>query len=133
MNIVDIAQIASALAAVGSFVGSIVVYKRSVNRECKLETLRKLTELRMKYPSMEEISDGDKLDYIKELEFFATGINQKIYDLEIVNKMSGSRLISQYNIALEEIVKQKRKGKEGSTAYIEYEQMIEQLRKLKKK
>ena len=34
---------------VGSFVGSIIVYKRSVNRECKLETLRKLTELRMKY------------------------------------------------------------------------------------
>ena len=80
MNIVDIAQIASALAAVGSFVGSIIVYKRSVNRECKLETLRKLTELRMKYPSKEEISNNDKLDYIKELEFFATGINQKIYD-----------------------------------------------------
>ena len=87
----------------------------------------------MKYPSMEEISDGDKLDYIKELEFFATGINQKIYDLEIVNKMSGSRLISQYDIALKKIVKQRRKGKENSTAYIEYEQMIEQLRKLKKK
>ena len=104
MNIVDIAQIASALAAVGSFVGSIVVYKRSVNRECKLETLRKLTELRMKYPSMDEISYDDRLDYIKELEFFAIGINQKVYDLEIVNKMSGSRLISQYNIALEEIV-----------------------------
>lgn len=133
MNIVDIAQIASALAAVGSFVGSLVVYKRSVNRECKLETLRKLTELRMKYPSMDEISYDDRLDYIKELEFFAIGINQKIYDLEIVNKMSGSRLISQYDIALEEIVKQRRKGKEESTAYIGYEQMIEQLRKLKKK
>ena len=133
MNIVDIAQIASALAAVGSFVGSIIVYKRSVNRECKLETLRKLTELRMKYPSMEEISNNDKLDYIKELEFFATGINQKIYDIKIVTKMSGSRLISQYEIAFEEIVKQIRNGKEDSTAYIEYEQMIEQLRKLKKK
>ena len=47
--------------------------------------------------------------------------------------MSGSRLISQYDIALEEIVKQRRKGKEDSTSYIEYEQMIEQLRKLKKK
>ena len=68
MNIVDIAQIASALAAVGSFVGSIIVYKRSVNRECKLETLRKLTELRMKYPSMEEISNNDKLDYIVDHE-----------------------------------------------------------------
>ena len=133
MNSVDIAQIVSALAAAGSFVGSLVVYKRSVNRECKLETLRKLTELRMKYPSMDEISYDDRLDYIKELEFFAIGINQKIYDLEIVNKMSGSRLISQYDIALEEIVKQKRKGKEESTAYIEYEQMIKQLRKLKKK
>ena len=132
MNIVDIAQIASALAAVGSFVGSIIVYKRSVNRECKLETLRKLTELRMKYPSMEEISNNE-LDYIKELEFFATGINQKIYDIKIVTKMSGSRLISQYDIALEEIVKQRRKGKEDSTSYIEYEQMIEQLRKLKKR
>lgn len=30
MNIVDIAQIASALAAVGSFVASIIVYKRRI-------------------------------------------------------------------------------------------------------
>ena len=94
----------------------------------KLETLRKLTELRMKYPSMEEISNNDKLDYIKELEFFATGINQKIYDIKIVTKMSGSRLISQYDIALEEIVKQRRKGKEDSTSYIEYEKIEEEIK-----
>lgn len=86
-----------------------------VSGRSNITDLRKLTELRMKYPSMEEISNNDKLDYIKELEFFATGINQKIYDIKIVTKMSGSRLISQYDIALEEIVKQRRKGKEDST------------------
>ena len=50
----------------------------------------------MKYPKIFGLSYKAKKKYIKELEFFATDVNQKNYDIKIVSKMSGSRLIYQY-------------------------------------
>ena len=73
-----------------------------------------------------------KKKYIKELEFFATDVNQKNYDIKIVSKMSGSRLIYQYEKYLKKIIKRIRKEKEDSKEYIEYEEMINKLKKYKK-
>ena len=42
MNIADIAQIVSAVVAVLSFAGSVIVYRRTLNRERKLDTKKKL-------------------------------------------------------------------------------------------
>ena len=127
--IVDIAQIVSAVVAVLSFAGSVIVYRRTLNRERKLDTIKILSEIRMKYPKVAGLSYKAKKKYIKELEFFATGINQKIYDIKIVNKMSGSKLIYQYEKYLKRTIKVIRKGKEDSKAYIEYEKMINKLKK----
>ena len=132
MNIVDWAQIISAVAAVGSFAGSVIAYRRTLNRERKLDTIKMLSEIRMKYPKICGLSYKAKKKYIKELEFFATGVNQKIYDIKIVSKMSGSRFIYQYEKYLKKIIKRIRKGKEDSKAYIEYEEMINKLKKNKK-
>ena len=132
MNIVDWAQIISAVAAVGSFAGSVIAYRRTLNRERKLDTIKMLSEIRMKYPKICGLSYKAKKKYIKELEFFATGVNQKIYDIKIVSKMSGSRLIYQYEKYLKKIIKRIRKGKEDSKTYIEYEKMINKLKKYKK-
>ena len=132
MNIADIAQIVSAGVAVLSFIGSVIVYRRTLNRERKLDTIKMLSEIRMKYPKVCGLSYKAKKKYIKELEFFATGVNQKIYDIKIVNKMSGSKLIYQYEKYLKKIIKRIRKGKEDSKAYIEYEKMINKLKKYKK-
>ena len=132
MSIVDIAQIVSAGVAVLSFAGSVIVYRRTLNRERKLDTIKMLSEIRMKYPKIFGLSYKAKKKYIKELEFFATGVNQKIYDIKIVSKMSGSRLIYQYEKYLKKIIKRIRKGKEDSKAYIEYEKMINKLKKYKK-
>lgn len=132
MNIVDGAQIVSAVAAVGSFAGSVIAYRRTLNRERKLDTIKMLSEIRMKYPKICGLSYKAKKKYIKELEFFATGVNQKIYDIKIVSKMSGSRLIYQYEKYLKKIIKRIRKGKEDSKTYIEYEKMINKLKKYKK-
>ena len=65
----------------------------------------------MKYPKICGLSYKAKKKYIKELEFFATGVNQKIYDIKIVSKMSGSRLIYQYENYLKKIIKRIRTGK----------------------
>lgn len=127
MNSVDIAQIVSAVVAVFSFVGSVIVYKRTLSRERKLDTIRTLSELRIKYPEVRKLSKDDKLNYLQELEFFATGVNNKIYDIEIVRSMSRIRLRSQYNNCLKEFIKERREDKEDSTAYIEYEKLIESL------
>lgn len=105
MNIADIAQIVSAVVAVLSFAGSVIVYRRTLNRERKLDTIKMLSEIRMKQPKVFGLSYKAKKDYIKELEFFATGVNQKIYDIKIVNKMSGSKLIYQYEKYLKKIIK----------------------------
>lgn len=131
MNIVYWAQIISAVAAVGSFAGSVIVYRRTLNRERKLDTIKMLSEIRMKYPKIFGLSYKAKKKYIKELEFFATGVNQKIYDIKIVSKMSGSRFIYQYEKYLKKIIKRIRKGKEDSKAYIEYEEIINKLKKIK--
>ena len=132
MSIVDIAQIVSAGVAVLSFAGSVIVYRRTLNKERKLDTIKMLSEIRMKYPKIFGLSYEAKKKYIKELEFFATGVNQKIYDIKIVSKMSGSRLIYQYEKYLKKIIKRIRKGKEDSKTYIEYEKMINKLKKYKK-
>ena len=132
MNIVDWAQIISAVAAVGSFAGSVIAYRRTLNRERKLDTIKMFSEIRMKYPKICGLSYKAKKKYIKELEFFATGVNQKIYDIKIVSKMSGSRFIYQYEKYLKKIIKRIRKGKEDSKTYIEYEKMINKLKKYKK-
>ena len=56
MNSVDISQIVSAGAAVASFIGSVMIYKASLNRERRLDTLRILSELRMRYPTAKAIN-----------------------------------------------------------------------------
>ena len=83
----------------------------------------------MKYPKVCGLSYKAKKKYIKELEFFATGVNQKIYDVKIVNKMIGSKLIYQYEKYLMKIIIRIRKSNEESKAYIEYEKMINNLKK----
>lgn len=126
MNSVDISQIVSAGAAIASFVGSVIVYKMSLGRERRLDTLRTLSELRMRYPTVEGMCKSDKLDYLQELEFFATGVNNKIYDIKIVKRMSKSRLTTQYNLYLKKFIEERRE-KKNSTSYIEYEKMIQKL------
>lgn len=69
--------VVSAFAAVVALFVTVMIYKQTLVRECKLDTIRTLSELRIKYPSVREMSDGDKLSYLQELEFFSTGINKK--------------------------------------------------------
>lgn len=133
---VDICQIVTAIVAAAGFILSVFVYKNTLNRERRLDTLRTLSELRVKYPNTERMSEEKSSEYIKELEFFATGVNQEIYDIKIVKKMSGNRLVKQYNENLKDLIEKKRHKKDGkkkdSEAYIEYEKMIQNLKEMKR-
>lgn len=130
-TIVDICQIITALIAVAGFVLSVIIYKRTLNRERRLDTLKTLSELRVKFSK----PGTTNTKYLKALEFFATGVNQGIYDINIVKKMSGNRLVKQYDENLRDLVEKKRQKKDGSIdseAYVQYETMIEELRKKQK-
>ena len=64
---------------------------------------------------------------MNELEYFATGVNSKIYDIRIVCKMSGSRLIRQYEKWSKEFVRIRREQFGNKIADSEYEKMINDL------
>lgn len=129
----DIFEIISGFAAVVAIVISLWTYSHGIERERKADTIRKLSEIRNTYFNTKGLGNKDKLKYLNELEFFAIGIKENIYDINIASKMSGSRLIGQYDSWAAELIKERRKGKKHSTAYCEYEKMIKDLKDLKNK
>ena len=130
--IVQICEIISGAAAAVAIIISIVLYLHGLNRERKLDTLKLLSEIRRKYFNTKSLDDKQKLQYLNELEYFATGVNAKIYEIKIVKKMSGSRLLKQYENWIATFI-QRRKAKYGNNnAYCEYEKMIKKLKDMSK-
>ena len=128
-TMVQICEIISGIAAAVAIIISIILYRHGLDRERRTDTLKCFSEIRRKYFNTKGLSDKEKLKYLNELEYFATGINAKIYDIKIVKKMSGSRLIRQYDNGASEFVQYRRKQFGNDKSYCEYEKMIEKLRK----
>ncbi len=128
----DVCEIISGFSAVIAIVISILLYKHGVNRERKIDTLRKLSEIRKNYFNTKILDKKEKLQYLNELEFFATGINEKIYDIRIVNKMSGGRLISQYDNWASDFIEDRKENYGNEKTYSEYQKMIHNLKELRK-
>ena len=128
-TMVQICEIISGIAAAVAIIISIILYRHGLDRERRTDTLKCFSEIRRKYFNTKGLSDKEKLKYLNELEYFATGINAKIYDIKIVKKMSGSRLIRQYDNWASEFVQYRRKQFGNDKSYCEYEKMIEKLRK----
>ena len=127
----DIFEIISGFAAVVAIAISLWTYKHGIEKERKTDTIRKLSEIRNTYFNTKNLEKKDKLKYLNELEFFAIGIKEDIYDIDIVSKMSGSRLIKQYDKWANEFIKERRKLNNHDKAYCEYEEMIKKLKKIK--
>ena len=60
------------------------------------------------------------------LEHFAVGINNKIYDIAVLNAMAGNKLISVY-YSCKNLISHKRKGEGNEKNYCEFEKMINRL------
>lgn len=89
-TIAQACEIASGISAAVAVVISIAIYRHGLNRERRTDTLKNLSEIRRQYFNTKTLDDKEKLKYLNELEYFATGVNEKIYDIKIVKKMSGS-------------------------------------------
>lgn len=126
--IADFLNVLVALLAIGI---STWTYIHGLNRERRVDTIESLRRIRTKYFNTKSLSDKEKLQYLNEMEYFATGINSQIYDLEIVNKMSGGRLISQYKDWCENFIEERRRRPGSENAYSEYKRMIDELKKMR--
>ena len=129
--IVQICEIVSGIAAAIAIITSIALYIHGLNRERKLDTLKILSEIRRKYYNTKTLDDKQKLQYLNELEYFSTGVNAKIYEIKIVKRMSGSRLLRQYENWIADFIQYRRARQGNNNAYSEYEKMIEKIKKIR--
>lgn len=77
-------------------------------------------------------------NYAIKMDNFAVGINEGVYELDIVNKMSGGVLLQNYEEYLRDYICEKRKNASGRFVHQEdiygnYEIMINKLYQIRKK
>lgn len=128
-TVVQFCQVVSGLSAVVAIIISIMLYRHGLKRERKTDTLRVFSEIRKKYYNTKTLDEKEKLMYLNELEYFATGVNENIYDIRIVKKISGGRLIKQYENWIADFIQIRRSKFGNSKTYCEYEKMIKKLKK----
>lgn len=80
--ILQVCEIISSIAAVVAIIISVMFYINGLNRERRIYTLKVFSEIRKKYPNSNALNENEKKRYLSELEYFATGINEKIYDIK---------------------------------------------------
>ena len=102
---------------------SVFVYRKTVERDCKNQTIKKLAEIRTEYRGFGPLSSEKKKRYIQELEFLSIGVEEKIYSFDIIKKMSKKRLVSQYDKYIEKFLKEQYKEDD----YKSYKKMIKKL------
>ena len=71
-------------------------------------------------------------EYLAAVERFATGVNTKIYDVKIVNKMGGFFLCEQYQ-KLYPIIEYKREKDGNDCIYEEFRDMVNEIIEVRKK
>lgn len=71
-------------------------------------------------------------DALPLIEHFAVGINSKIYDLEILNRMAGSKVISSFHTCAS-LLEHKRNTQGKENNYSEFEKMVCDLILLRQK
>lgn len=149
-----ICNIITGICSIVAIVISILVYLNGLKRETEKETIKELSKIRRKFYDIDDfinhipkdiIKDINNLKayflkeenkkeysklkmYFKKLENFAIGVNEKLYDVKIVNKMSGRKLCHHYNILeiwIDEIVDSYPKK------YQEFRIMINNIKKIR--
>lgn len=124
----EVISIIADLAAIGSLIVAVCVHWQIVSRDRKRETIAEFNKIRDKYHDINySSSDKEKKAYLTELERFCVGINQGIYDLDILTKMSKTLLLSQHAY-LKNFVAERRDALGQVTAYSEYISVIEKLK-----
>lgn len=130
-----------AIGAAGTILAAIIAvltYRSSVRRQKKQDTIREFSAIREKYPNLSPksyspVSDDVRVEYLKEMERFCTGVNIGLYDIHVVDKIAGTMLITQYDKYLKAFIGNRKnktiQNAHANNIYCEYTKFIEQIRK----
>ena len=132
-DLANIGNVVCGIVAIVALFISILTYTHTVKKERRMNTLSAISDIRKKYFNTRTLDDHEKLQYLNELEYFATGINMDLYDISVVYKMSGSRLIKQYETWAKQFIEARQNQFGNQRAYCEYEEMIRKLLEEKQK
>jgi len=79
--------------------------------------------------------EGEKLlrQYLSKMERFSVGVHCKIYDVSIINKMSGRVLMEQYKGFIRDYIAKRIENGMADTTYCEYEKLIQEIADLRAK
>ncbi len=138
-----------AIGTIVSIIAAIIVYHKNYHKEQIANTVKAFPELRSLYPELykrlinnpnleDKEIDLELKKYMTAIEHFAVGVNMGAFDIEVVNRMSGSMLVRQYELYIETFIKKHRAQHSGKytsekSIYKEYEIMMHQLNKIRKK
>ncbi len=88
-----------------------------------------ILEKHKKIESDEIDEDWEQIsEYLARIEQFAVGVNTKVYNLSVLDRMAGSHIVKEYN-RFSPIIDYKRKKGNTNKRYIEFETMAKRLKK----
>lgn len=134
------------ILAVIAIVLSVVIYLVSPRHEKVRATLEAFPAIRASFHGLlaQAGMTPDNLDldaeelvavlrrYLTQLEYFAVGVNEHAYSLRIVERVSGTLMIRQYQQFLGAYVARRRELRGQRTLYLEYERMMKQLYRVRR-
>lgn len=121
-------EIADSALPAFAILASVSIYRHGLTRERKNETIQCLSRIRRRFPNAGSLPQRRQLGYLNELEYFATGVNEHIYDIKIVQKMSGRILLKDYEHWARKLIEERRNRPGKQTIYCEYEKMMKGLK-----
>ena len=108
---------------------SIITHLNIINRNKRINTITEFSKIRTKYRYLGSCATKEKkIKYLQEMEFFCTGINEKVFDLNIVNKMSGGLLVKQYDSYMKKFAFSRKTKKCYYENYLSVMERLKQIR-----
>ena len=132
IQIFDFDSIISVISIIVSFAAvviSILVFIFARQYDRKMATVNAWHEIRTKYYILKTADKETRLNFIKELEHLAVAVDIKIYDFRTVNQLCGAMLIKIYDEWMKEMIDERRKKSNISSAYCDVEKLIVRLKK----
>lgn len=124
----EIYEVITSIASVAGAGISVGVFCRTIKRERRILTIKAISGFREKHQlETFNMTDAEKKEYLKDIEYICIGINNKIYDFKILQKMCGKRLLSQYQNGMEDFVKLRREIRDTDEIWNEYEKVMKKL------
>jgi len=135
----DISTIIAALA----IIWAIIEFRNNVKINRLERTLNVFPTIREEYFDLTKkvllngvvTPNGEILlrEYLAKMERFSVGVHCKIYDVSIVERMSGRVLMGQYDNFIREYIANRIKNGMSVTTYCEYEKLIKMIADIRAK